>query len=99
MQHSSIFRKVILLAITAVFAGSVFYGCASGPSSPGVTQKEVTTIYGRITDEAGAAVASATVSAADKTTTTDKNGIFFIKDVTVPKGRAVIVAKKTGYFN
>jgi hypothetical protein len=99
MQDSSFFRNVLLLAIIAVFAGSMIYGCASGPSSPTVTQQETTTIYGRITDESGAAVASVTVSAADKTATTDKNGIFFIKDVTVPKGRAVIVAKKAGYFN
>lgn len=60
---------------------------------------EITTIYGRIVNESGSALAGVSVSAGTATVLTNANGLYILKDVTVPKGRAVVIAKKTGYFN
>ncbi|MEP7234402.1 MAG: carboxypeptidase-like regulatory domain-containing protein [Ignavibacteriota bacterium] len=95
-------RNALLLSVFLAFSGIIITSlnsCSSGPSGPGVTATETTTIYGRITDESGASLSGVTVTGSSKSATTDANGIFIIKDVTVPQGRAVIIAKKSGYFN
>ncbi len=60
---------------------------------------EPTTIYGKIVDETGAPVAGVTVSAGTSATLTNARGFYILKNVSVPKGRAIVIAKKTGYFN
>lgn len=60
---------------------------------------EPTTIYGKIVDETGVPVAGATVSAGTSATLTNAKGLYILKNVSVPKGRAIVIAKKTGYFN
>ncbi|MFI5263413.1 MAG: hypothetical protein ACHQM6_02750 [Candidatus Kapaibacterium sp.] len=90
----------LLVAFSSTFIAA-FEGCSSGPTSPGstTTATEITTIYGRITDESGASLMGVSVTAGSKSGTTDANGIFILKDATVTKGRALVLAKKTGYFN
>lgn len=60
---------------------------------------EVTSLFGRIGDDTGGALAGVIVTSGTWADTTDANGFFSLADVTVPKGRAVVLAKKPGYFN
>ncbi len=89
----------VLIALCGLIAYSIT-GCSSGPTSPGAgIGTQTTTIYGRIIDESGVSLMGVSVSAGAKMATTDANGIFILKDATVPQGRAVVIAKKAGYFN
>lgn len=74
--------------------------CSPGPGEPEqIGETQTTTIYGRIIDESGSAITGVSVASGTNIVLTDANGIFVLKDVTVPKGRAVVIAKKAGYFN
>jgi hypothetical protein len=87
--------------LAALLALLFFYGCSKGPSEPepGTTfPTEITTIYGEVVNESGVRMPGVTVTAGTSTTTTDSRGIFILKDATVRKGRASILAKKSGYF-
>ena len=96
-------RTTLLFSILSIFSAvmiSTFDGCSSGPTTPGQNSgTQITTIYGRITDESGAPIAGVSAGAGSQMAVTDANGIFIIKDATVPKGRAIVIAKKAGYFN
>jgi hypothetical protein len=61
------------------------------------TGTEVTTLYGRITDDSGASLSGVIVTAGTKADTTDAYGLFSLDEATVPKGRAVVLARKEGY--
>ena len=87
--------------LAALFALVFFYGCSKGPSEPEPGTNfptEITTIYGEVVDEAGVRMPNVTVSAGTSTTTTDARGIFILKNASVRKGRASLLAKKSGYF-
>lgn len=87
--------------LAALLALVFFYGCSKGPSEPepGTTfPTEITTIYGEVVDEAGVRMPGVTVTAGTSTATTDSRGIFILKNTTVRKGRASLLAKKSGYF-
>ncbi|MDP4219994.1 MAG: hypothetical protein Q8916_11205 [Bacteroidota bacterium] len=94
----SVLLAALLVAVSSL-AISTFNGCSSGPTGPDQAGTQVTTIYGRITDETGAPLMGVTATAGGQTATTDANGLYIIKNATVPKGRAVVIAKKAGYFN
>ncbi len=88
-----------IMAISGLFI-SLVNGCSSGPTTPGqLGATQTTTIYGRVVDETGAAVIGVSVAAGTMTAVTDTKGLFVIKNATVPQGRAVVIAKKSGYFN
>ena len=76
-------------------------GCRKSDSitTPPDNSTVTTTLAGRITDENGKSLAAVTVTAAGKTAMTDDSGLFAIADVTVPSGRAFVIASKSGYFN
>lgn len=87
--------------LAALLALVFFYGCSKGPSEPepGTTfPTEITTIYGEVVNESGVRMPGVTVTAGTSTATTDSRGIFILKNATVRKGRASILAKKSGYF-
>jgi hypothetical protein len=92
-------RNAFVLSILAVFFAA---GCAKGPGEAGGPdnnlQTQTTTLFGIVTDESGAAVSGVTVTAGLQSTTTDVKGIYLLKNATVPKGRAVVLARKAGYF-
>jgi hypothetical protein len=98
------FRSVCVLATAFMLAALFVNGCTNnandlnGPFA-GSGQTETTSIYGRILDESGAPLAGVTVSAGSTSATTDSHGLFVIKNASVPKGRAVIITKKAGYFD
>ncbi len=98
------FRSVCVLAVAFVLAAVFVSGCTNnandlnGPFA-GSGQTETTSIYGRILDESGAPLSGVKVSAGSVSATTDVNGLYIIKNAVVPKGRAVIIAKKAGYFD
>ncbi|HET9136535.1 MAG TPA: carboxypeptidase regulatory-like domain-containing protein [Candidatus Kapabacteria bacterium] len=98
------FRSACVL-IAAVLLATIFVnGCTNnandlnGPFA-GSGQTETTTIFGRVLDESGAPLSGVTVSAQTMTATTDANGLYVIKNAVVPKGRAVVLATKAGYFD
>src|SRR6188768_21201 len=87
--------------LAALLALVFFYGCSKGPSEPepGTTfPTEITTIYGEVVNESGVRMPGVTVTAGTSTATTDSRGIFILKNATVRKGRASLLAKKSGYF-
>jgi len=87
--------------LAALLALVFFYGCSKGPAEPepGTTfPTEITTIYGEVVNEAGARMPGVTVTAGTTSATTDSRGIFILKNATVRKGRASLLAKKSGYF-
>jgi hypothetical protein len=88
-------RVFALFAIASI----INFGCSQGPVASSNPSTETTTIYGRIGNESGTSIAGVSVSSGLQSTTTDDDGFFILKDVTVPKGRAMIIAKKIGYFN
>jgi len=91
---------ISLLAISGIGAAYLM-GCSSGPTTPGTgnVSFETTTIYGRVVDEAGTPVAGVSLTGGTGTAVTDANGIFIIKNTTVPQGGAVVIGKKAGYFD
>ena len=93
---------MVLFGILIAFGGvtiTSLNGCSSAPADtqpgPGM---EKTTIYGRIVDESGVPVMGASVTVGTTLASTDINGIYIVKNAEVPKGRAVVIAKKSGYF-
>jgi len=76
-------------------------GCASTNNpSDGTSKEDVKTVLsGRIVDESGSAVASATVTCGTKSATTDASGIFKISGIKDNSGNIVVSAKKAGYFD
>jgi len=72
-----------------------------GPDNPGqiVTPDPITTaLQGNIFDENGAPAAGVTITAGNKTATTDAKGFFRINGATLDKNSAVATASKSGYF-
>ena len=87
--------------VAALLALVFFYGCSKGPAEPEPGTNfptEITTIYGEVVNESGARMPGVTVTAGTTSATTDSRGIFILKNATVRKGRASILAKKSGYF-
>jgi hypothetical protein len=66
--------------------------------NPG-SQKVMTTVVGRLVDEAGNPVSGATVSLEGQSTMSDLLGLFLFKNISVNKGRCVLSFSKTGYIN
>ena len=101
MNTTSLLPKIRIFGVLLLFVllGFLVGSCSKGPNDtePGTT--ETTTVYGRITDEAGLPLAGVNVSTGTQSDITRANGIFMIKNASVPKGRAVILCKKAGYFN
>lgn len=103
-NHITRFRSVCVLAAAFVLTALFVNGCTNnandlnGPFA-GSGQTETTSIFGRILDESGAPLPGVKVSAGSTSATTDANGLYIIKNAVVPKGRAVVIAKKAGYFD
>jgi hypothetical protein len=89
---------IMLLSFLAI---SLFSGCSAGPSGPGGNSvgTQTTTIFGRVVDETGLPVAGASLVGGTGTATSDVNGFFIMKNATVTTGRALVIAKKAGYFS
>lgn len=54
---------------------------------------------GEILDEAGQPVEDALIEFGNKTTLTDENGVFLLRNATVSENRAYVTAMKSGYFH
>ena len=90
--------NTLVFAFLAVFSALFIFGCAAGPTTPGGNGTQTTTIYGRIVDESGIPVSGATLAGGTGTAMSDANGFFIMKNAVVPQGRALVIAKKSGYF-
>ena len=58
-----------------------------------------TNIGGVVFDEAGKPLENVEIAIGAMTVSTDKNGVFLLKDVSVQERKAYVQAKKSGYFN
>lgn len=94
----------VLLALAVLFASC---SDSKSPSDPGdgkdgslapLQGTETTSLFGRIVDDTGGSVAGAEVAAGDAKTITGSDGIFSLPAAKVPKGRAVVTARKAGFF-
>lgn len=90
------YLRSIILAVMVISVA----GCSQfvDPDDPANSTSVRTTITGRVKDEAGKSVAGALVSGHGASATTNANGVFVLKNVSVPTTRAVVIVKKSGYF-
>lgn len=75
--------------------------CRSGLTSPQDSTLPVpvtTSIGGVVVDQNGTPMAGVTVTAHGATTQTNAYGDYIFKDLSVPGGRACVIARKSGYF-
>ena len=68
------------------------------PKKPYVPEYVTATVSGRVTDDAGKPVIGALVKAGSASATTDVDGAFTIKDVSIDKQAAFIKVEKDGFF-
>ena len=90
----------LLHLLTVVTVLLVAAGCVqiTDPDDPENATTVLTTITGRVVDEAGKSVQGALVKGHGKTTTTNVNGVFVLRNVEAPSTRAVVIVSKSGYF-
>jgi hypothetical protein len=69
-----------------------------GPDDPGSSPKIETSVQGRVLDEHSVPLAGASVSCGGKTTTTNAEGTFLLKQVSVPEEAAVVTVTKNQYI-
>jgi protocatechuate 3,4-dioxygenase beta subunit len=91
-------RLLHLLTVVTVLLAAA--GCVqiTDPDDPENAVTVLTTITGRVVDEAGKSVQGALVKGHGKTATTNGNGVFVLQNVEAPSTRAVVVVSKSGYF-
>lgn len=96
-------KKIFILAILAVVA---LASCKKEnfehftPTESQLESKTITASFSGIivgSDEKG--LEDVTVTIGSNTTTTDENGVFFFKNISVTNTKAYFQAKKAGYFN
>jgi hypothetical protein len=90
---------VALVAATGLL---MLGACNNGlidPKDTPATAVVTTTVGGMVVDEAGSPMAGVAVTAHGSTTTTNAQGLFQFKNISVPNDRACVIARKNGYFN
>ncbi len=103
-------KKTLLPLIVAVLSVFVMLNSCKktdAPAIPGIPDsnnsdlitKITTSVSGFVADESNMPVASASVVAGTKTTTTDAKGYFEINDASLVANAAVVTISKSGYFN
>ncbi|MEO6097527.1 MAG: hypothetical protein ABIW76_18485 [Fibrobacteria bacterium] len=60
---------------------------------------DTTTLFGQVKDEAGLPLAGAVVTVGSASDITEADGLFLLPMIKVPEKRAVIVARKSGYYD
>jgi len=63
-----------------------------------MTNPITVTVQGNIVDESGYPASGVTITAGNKTTSTDIHGYFRIREALLDKNSAVVTAEKQGYF-
>ncbi len=96
-------KKIFLLAILGLIT---FISCKKDnferftPSSGGFDAKQVTASFaGIIVGANEEPLEGVLVASGSNTTTTDENGAFFFKNISVPNNKAYFTATKAGYFH
>ncbi len=103
--HLINFPKLLMLLVVTIAVTSLQSCYKRAYQTPGSTElfdnsKMVTSsIYGVVINEAGDAVAGATVKSGSYTTQTDVNGTFVFTNITTPAHASTLVVSKSGYFN
>jgi hypothetical protein len=87
----------VLSTLLLVSAALIFSACNTDSVGPDGSSVR-TTISGRVLDEADKPVSGATVSGHGGTTTTDANGFFILKDLSVPSDRCFVICTKSGFL-
>ena len=91
------FFAIILFLTSCLKDKEVFEQYPDNPWSG--LQKSDLDVNGEIIDESGKAVSNVLITAANKTATTDKNGVFVIKKSQQSPDFIYVKAEKKGYFN
>lgn len=94
MRTNQFYFTILLVIIS-------FFGCNKDDSDQPVISNEsniTITINGRILDENKTGIAGATIKIGGKTTFSINEGVFLLKQVSIPKERAIIEVEKTGYW-
>jgi hypothetical protein len=95
------FKNSVLLTISLLIVTSfTFNACKKDIVDPITTSdySNLTAISGLVKNKQGNPISGVTVTASGKSTITDANGAFLIKEVTY-NDRAFVVGSKSGYFN
>lgn len=90
---------VALVAATGLL---MLGACNNGlidPKDTPTTAVVSTTVGGMVVDESGSPMAGVAVTAHGSTTTTNAQGVFQFKNISVPNDRACVIARKSGYFS
>jgi hypothetical protein len=96
---------VVIITLFGLFSMQLLQSCKKriqyidGAVVPFENNTKVTaSIFGRVVDESGAAVSSATVTSGSNTTTTDVNGLFFFRNIQTPQHASTVIVRKANYF-
>lgn len=90
---------VALVAATGLLLLSACNNGLIDPKDTPTTAVVSTTVGGMVVDEAGLPMAGVAVTAHGSTTTTNAQGVFQFKNISVPNDRACVIARKSGYFS
>lgn len=103
-------KKILSLLLLAIACAGVFHACQkefsnevyTGPSGqimPNLSVKVNASVSGFITDETGAPVDGANITAGNKQAITNKFGFFSIEDALLPAVAGFVKVEKNGYFS
>jgi len=92
-------KSALLLVVMISFIG---YRCQKSshdqPITDPLSEKVVASLSGRVTDENGKPVNSASVQSGGSNTTTDINGFFRFNSIQLAKNGGFVTVEKSGYF-
>lgn len=99
-MHVFVTQRYLLstLLIAVAFLLNACINGATSPQDPSSTATISTSIGGVVTDEQGSPMAGVAVTAHGATTSTNAQGVYLFKNVSVPSERACVIAHKSGYF-
>jgi hypothetical protein len=94
------FKSKYLLFAFLLCSSVLWFGCPQPidndtPSTPKIN----TSFFGRIIDENGMGINSASVNVGNTTVTTNEHGVFKIANVSVNKNHTTVLVKKAGFFD
>ncbi|MEP7265454.1 MAG: carboxypeptidase-like regulatory domain-containing protein [Bacteroidota bacterium] len=94
--------QLLLLVLLFIFCNSCKKDNENDTLSGGTStasSKVTTSISGRITDESGDPVSSVIATIDGNTATTDANGIYILKNISVSEGRCVVKLEHSGFVD
>ncbi len=97
VKHFSVAIHALFLAALLIVTSCI--KSPTDPNDPPATAVVTTTVGGLVVDETGLPMAGVSVSAHGSAATTNAQGVFQFKNISVPIDRACVIARKSGYFS